>query len=225
MLSQCPGPQQRRQATGATMTPACCRGIWAGASLACLRLVYGLWEAGSAARDSCWTCLVVNFTATFYLLIVTLEPLSFIRKHAEFELTTDTPDHSVPSILPELLQILFLWKKKRFCDASAAISLLSISVLSPDSYSWSSERIVYSCRNVFNSVEDVLICHQVCFSLEVHWRSANHNPSSCRWRKRLNRVWEVSLLTAAERHNEDYTPDVSRPEFLMKDPEAEWWFR
>lgn len=112
-------------------------------------------------------------------------------------------------------------KKKRFCDANAAISLLSISVLSPDSYSWSSERIVYSCRNVFNSVEDVLICHQVCFSLEVHWRSANHNPSPCRWRKRLNRVWEVSLLMAAERHNEDYTPDVSRPKFLMKDPEAE----
>lgn len=113
MLSQCPGPQQWRQAKGATMTPACCRGIWAGASLACLRLVYGLWEAGSAARDSCLTCLVVNFTATFYLLIVTLGPLSFIRKHAEFELTTDTPDHSVPSILPELLQTLFLWKKKR----------------------------------------------------------------------------------------------------------------
>lgn len=72
-------------------------------------------------------------------------------------------------------------KKKRFCDANTAISLLSISVPSPDSYSWSSERIVYSCRNVFNSVEDVLICHQVCFSLEVHWRSANHNPSPCRW--------------------------------------------
>lgn len=112
MLSQCPGPQQRRQATGATVTPACCRGIWAGASLACIRLVYGLWEAGSAARDSCWTCLVVHFTATFYLLIVTLGPLSFIRKHAEFELKTDTPNHSVPTVLPVLLQILFHWKKR-----------------------------------------------------------------------------------------------------------------
>lgn len=111
MLFQCPGPQQRRQATGATMTPACCRGIWAGASLACIRLVYGLWEAGSAARDSCWTCLVVNFTATFYLLIVTLGPLSFIRKHAEFGLTTDTPNHSTPSVFPVLLQIL--WKKEK----------------------------------------------------------------------------------------------------------------
>jgi len=110
MLSQCPGPQQRRQATGATVTPACCRGIWAGASLACIRLVYGLWEAGSAARDSCWTCLVVNFTATFYLLIVTLGPLSFIRKRAEFELTTDTPDHC-PSWTPS--NPLPLKKKKR----------------------------------------------------------------------------------------------------------------
>ncbi len=31
----------------------------------------------------------------------------------------------------------------------------------------------------------------------------------------------MSLLTTAERHNEDYTPDVSRPKILMKDPEAE----
>lgn len=188
MLFQCPGPQLRRQATGATMTPACCRGIWAGASLACIRLVYGLWEAGSAARDSCWTCLVVNFTATFYLLIVTLGPLSFIRKHAEFRLTTDTPNHSIPSVLPALLQILFLWKKRRVHDANAAISLLSISVPSPGRYPWSSERIVYSCRNMFNSVEDVLICHQVCFSLEVQL-TTTHRPVD--GRKRL-RGWTES---------------------------------
>lgn len=161
-LSQCPDPQRRRRATGATMTPACCRGIWAGASLACLRLVYGLWEAGSAASDSCWTCLVVNLTTTFYLLIVTLGPSSFIRKRAKFELTTDNPDRHIP---PVLLRIFFLYKK-RVDGANVAVSLLSISVPGPDSYPWSSERIVCSCRNVFNSVEDVLICHQVCFSLE-----------------------------------------------------------
>lgn len=165
MLSQGPGPQPGRRATMATMTPACCRGICSGASLACLRLVYGLWESGSAASDSCWTCLVVNLTGTFYLLMVTLGPSSFIRKQAKFELTTDKPNHR---ILPSFLHSFQSRSsgKNQVCDANATISLLSISMPGPDSYPWSSERIVCSCRNVFNSVEDVLICHQVCFSLE-----------------------------------------------------------
>lgn len=88
MSSPCPGLQRSEQAAEATVTLACCRGIWAGASLACLRLVYGLWKAGSAARDSCWTCLVVNFTATFYLLMVMSGPLSFTSKQVRSELVT-----------------------------------------------------------------------------------------------------------------------------------------
>lgn len=162
MLSQCPDPQRRRRATGATVTPACCRGIWAGASLACLRLVYGLWEAGSAASDSCWTCLVVNLTGTFYLLIVTLGPSSFIRKRSKFELTTDKPDRHIPPYSFKSSSST----KKGFPVPMWRYRCFQSVCRGPDSYPWSSERIVCSCRNVFNSVEDVLICHQVCFSLE-----------------------------------------------------------
>lgn len=221
MLSQCPGPQQRRQATGATVTPACCRGIWAGASLACIRLVYGLWEAGSAARDSCWTCLVVHFTATFYLLIVTLGPLSFIRKHAEFELKTDTPNHSVPTVLPVLLQILFRWKKEGFSMPMQRYHCFQSACRAQTVIPGHRSRLfipVVICLNLWRMF---WFANRSVF----HWRftgdqlTTTHRPVD--GRKRLNRVWEVSLLTAADRHNEDYTPDVSRPTILMKDPEAE----
>lgn len=172
MLSQCPDPQRRRRATGATMTPACCRGIWAGASLACLKLVYGLWEAGSAASDSCWTCLVVNLTATFYLLIVTLGPSSFIRKRAKFELTTDNPTAAYPcpsrapsNLLPpqEKKSPVPMWRYHCFQSACRAPTVI------PGHQS-----------GLFVPVVMCLILWRMFWFATrsvFHWRGANHNPS------------------------------------------------
>lgn len=225
MLSQCPGPQQRRQATGATMTPACCRGIWAGASLACLRLVYGLWEAGSAARDSCWTCLVVNFTATFYLLIVTLGPLSFIGNMQSLSLRLTPPTTLFPLSFLNSFKSSSSGKKRGFA--------MPMRIYRCFQSACRAQTVIPGHRSgLFIPVVMCLILWRMFWFATrsvFHWKfigdqlTTTHRPVD--GRKWLNRVWEVSLLMTAERHNEDDTPDVSRPKFLMKDPEAEWWFR